>query len=380
MSKASDPGPIYHSLVGIVPDASQPLAAPADVARRVEEMYGAHARLVRSICRSLLRDRDDAEDAVQQTFLSAQRALANGSSPREPAAWLAVIARNECLARVRERMREPLPVDAEPTAFAADAHTVAVSRYEVATLREALADLPRAQREAILLRELRGLSYDEVARALSVTTGAVESLIFRARRTLQIKLSEALPALSPVALLGRLLGGGGAVAAPAVAKVAAVGIGAAVIAGGVALEPGVVGIGHGGAKPQRHASATQPHADSRWSARLSSTPSVLLAETQSKREAGSKGTESSDRRESTGSERSGSDGARSDGPSSERSSPDSSSSDNSGSDSSSLGSPSPGSSESDTGGDPTSTVPSPPVTQISPTDDTSTDPTETTDD
>ncbi len=108
---------------------------------------------------------------MQQTFLSAQRALVNGSSPREPAAWLATIARNECLARVRERMREPLPVDAEPTDFGADAYSAAVSRYEVATLREALADLPRAQREAILLRELRGLSYDEVARALSVTTG-----------------------------------------------------------------------------------------------------------------------------------------------------------------------------------------------------------------
>jgi RNA polymerase sigma-70 factor (ECF subfamily) len=207
-------------------------------AQHVEELYTAHARLVRAVCRSLLRDRNEAEDAVQQTFLSAQRALANGSSPREPAAWLATIARNECLARVRERMREPLPLDTEATeAGGPDAHSAAVSRYEVATLREALADLPRLQREAILLRELRGLSYDEVARALSTTTGAVESLIFRARRTLQVKLSEALTAVSPFALFGRLLGAGGgdSVAPAVVAKVAAIGIGAAILAGGAAV-------------------------------------------------------------------------------------------------------------------------------------------------
>lgn len=230
-----------------------------DNARSVEKLYAAHARLVRSVCRSLLRDREEADDALQQTFLSAQRALANGSSPREPAAWLATIARNECFARVRERMREPLPVDAEPTEFGADAYAAAVSRYEVATLREALADLPRAQREAILLRELRGLSYDEVARALSVTTAAVESLIFRARRTLQGRLSEALPALSPVALLARLFGcGGGDSIAPAVAKVAAVGVGATIIAGGAALSPRAVK--HAVAKaPPAHVQATPAH-------------------------------------------------------------------------------------------------------------------------
>jgi RNA polymerase sigma-70 factor (ECF subfamily) len=254
LREASGLGRVYPSRMGTAPDPERQFAAPAGLARRVEELYTAHARLVRSICRSLLRDRNEAEDAMQQTFLSAQRALANGSSPREPAAWLATM---------RERMREPLPVEAEPTELGADAHSAAVSRYEVATLREALADLPRAQREAILLRELRGLSYDEVARALSVTTGAVESLIFRARRTLQVRLSEALTALSPVALLGRLLGGGGDLAGPAVAKVAAIGVGAAMLAGGAALGPRAFGPGHAATKvkhsaPPVHVQAAPP--------------------------------------------------------------------------------------------------------------------------
>lgn len=226
------------------------------VAARVEQLYESHAGLVRSVCRSLLRDRVEAEDAVQQTFLSAQRALANGSSPRDTAAWLATIARNESLARVRSRMREPLPLETEAVGAGPDAHTTAVRREEMGGLREALASLPVQQRDAILLREVRGFSYEEVAATLSVTTPAVESLLFRARRTLQLRLREALATVSPGQwaqplrdLLANLVGGG--LALPTAAKVAAVGMGTAVVAGGAVVEPTVIGLGHAPA-PARH--------------------------------------------------------------------------------------------------------------------------------
>lgn len=216
--------------------------AEPGVAERVEQLYATHAPLVRSVCRSLLRDRVEAEDVVQQTFLSAQRALLNGSSPRDGAAWLATIARHESLARIRKRMREPLPVELEEDQAAPDAHFAAVRRHEAGELREALAQLPDQQREAILLREVRGLSYQEVAATLSVTTSAVESLLFRARRSLQTRLQEALAAVSvgewvqPLReLVARLVGGG--LAAPAAAKVAAVGVGTAVVAGGALVGP-----------------------------------------------------------------------------------------------------------------------------------------------
>jgi RNA polymerase sigma-70 factor (ECF subfamily) len=228
------------------------------VAARVEQLYERHAAVVRSICWGLLRDRVEAEDAMQQTFLSAQRALLNGSSPRDEAAWLATIARHESLARVRDQMREPLPVDIEEhDGGAPDAHTAALRRHEAVELRDALAELPPQQREAILLRELRGFSYQEVAAALSVTTAAVESLLFRARRSLQARLQGALASLSPAALVQSLRGIGGGVAAPAAAKVAAVGLGAALFAGG-ALGPKVLGLGHS-AKPARHASRPVVH-------------------------------------------------------------------------------------------------------------------------
>jgi RNA polymerase sigma-70 factor (ECF subfamily) len=235
-----------------------PMSSPADrpipaavrdpaVAARVEQLFERHGALVRSICRSLLREGGEAEDAVQQTFLSAQRALANGSSPRDAAAWLATIARHESLARVRARMREPLPVELEDRAAVSDTHSAAVRRQEAGELRDALAELPAQQREAILLREVRGLSYQEVAVSLSVTTSAVESLLFRARRTLQTRLQEALAAFSPGAwvqplreLVARLVGSG--LVAPAAAKVAALGVGTAVVTGGALVGPTVLGL------------------------------------------------------------------------------------------------------------------------------------------
>ena len=229
--------------------ADQPAPDAAAVAARVEELYAQHAALVRSVCRALLRDPVEEEDALQQTFLSAQRALLNGSSPREPAAWLATIARHECYARVHARMREPLPVESEEEAVGPDVHAAAVRRHDAGELRDALSDLPAQQRAAILLREVRGLSYHEVAVALSVTTGAVESLIFRARRTLQTRLREASAALSPAGwaqpvreLLARLAGGG--LAGPTAAKVAALGVGTAVATGGALSGPTVLGLGH----------------------------------------------------------------------------------------------------------------------------------------
>jgi RNA polymerase sigma-70 factor (ECF subfamily) len=215
------------------------------VAVRVEQLYASHSAFVRSICRSLLRDGVEAEDAVQQTFLSAQRALLNGSAPRDPAAWLATIARNESFARVRARMREPLPIDTAGETAGPDAHTAAVRREEVGELRDALAELPAQQREALLLREVRGFSYEEVASTLSVTTSTVESLLFRARRTLQTRLRETLAAFSPGGLVRELAGRLGAgYVAPAAAKALALGAGAAVVTGGAIVGPRIIGLGH----------------------------------------------------------------------------------------------------------------------------------------
>jgi RNA polymerase sigma factor (sigma-70 family) len=193
---------------------------------RTEELYAQFGRTVGGLCRALLRDAGEAEDAAQQTFLSAHRALLNGSRPREPAAWLATIARNECWARIKARMREPLPSDALETrvAGATDPVAEALRRADLAALWGAIDALPPVQRDALLLREFGGLSYGELAAALAVSEPAVESLLFRARRRLRVQLRAVFAAFTGASwleALARLVAGG----APAGAKVAALGVG-----------------------------------------------------------------------------------------------------------------------------------------------------------
>jgi RNA polymerase sigma factor (sigma-70 family) len=205
-------------------------------AARTEELYTRYRRTVSGLCHALLRDRAEAEDAAQQTFLSAHRALLGGTDPREPAAWLAAIARNECWARIRGRMREPLPVSELETASTRhDPLEEAIRRADLAALWRAVEELPRPQRDALLLREFGGLSYEELAAALAVSGPAVESLLFRARQRLRLRLRAAYASLGAGAWLdaiARLIGG-----APVAAKVAALGVGAATVTGSAVVVP-----------------------------------------------------------------------------------------------------------------------------------------------
>lgn len=206
-----------------------------------EALFRAHGRLVAGLCRGLLRDAHEAEDAAQQTFLLAHRAIARGEVPREPAAWLSAIARNECLGRIRERMARPLAIDADTLHGESDPVAEALRNADVSALWRALGALSQQQRDALLLREFGGLSYAEVAVALGVTVPAVESLIFRARTHLRGRLRAIAAVFNGGGeLLLRLLSGGGA------AKIAATAVAAGVVAGGGA----VVGSHHAaGPKP-----------------------------------------------------------------------------------------------------------------------------------
>lgn len=205
---------------------------PGAAAAYVGELFTAHGRMVLGLCRLLLRDPVEAEDAAQQVFVSAQRAVLAGAVPREPAAWLAAIARNECRARIRTRMREPLAL-AELPGDLPDPLAAAINAADLDALWAALSELPRRQRKAFLLRELGGLSYGELGVALGVTRPAIESLLFRARQYLRSAVTTANAALVPVGLrdqLARFLpelgAGSGTGGVPLAAKVAAVTVGA----------------------------------------------------------------------------------------------------------------------------------------------------------
>ena len=107
-------------------------------------------------------------------------------------------------------MREPLPVSELETASAApDPYAEAVRRADLAALWSAIEELPRPQRDALLLREFGGLSYDELAEALAVSGSAVESLLFRARQRLRVQLRAAYglpvsPSMDAATLVNRI--------------------------------------------------------------------------------------------------------------------------------------------------------------------------------
>src|SRR5438132_6576584 len=158
----------------------------------VGRLFTEHSRMVLGLCRLLLRDPVEAEDATQEVFLSAHRAVSRGSPPREPYAWLAAIARNECRLRMRERMREPLALPDLPSDLP-DPLAAAIRTTDLEAIWAAISTLPRRQRRALVLREVGGLSYHELGRALGVSQSSVESLLFRARQQVRALVVAATP-------------------------------------------------------------------------------------------------------------------------------------------------------------------------------------------
>jgi RNA polymerase sigma factor (sigma-70 family) len=218
-------------------------------------LFAEHGRMVLGLCRLLLRDPVEAEDAAQQVFLSAHQAILRGSPPRDRAAWMAAIARNECRARIRERMRDPLMLPELPSDLP-DPLVAAIRAADLRAVWTALGALPRRQRNALVLRELGGLSYHELGRALGVSQSAVESLLFRARQQIRSLIAGANAAAAPLALrdqLTQLIPGFDPASAGLVARVAAVPV--ALKVAGAAVGVGVVATGVGEA---RHQSAAQP--------------------------------------------------------------------------------------------------------------------------
>jgi RNA polymerase sigma-70 factor, ECF subfamily len=158
----------------------------------VAKLFDEHGRMVLGLCRLLLRDPVEAEDAAQQVFLSAHASIRRGAVPRNAARWLAAIARNECRTRIHARMREPLELPELPSDLP-DPLAAAIRATDLEAVWAAISSLPRHQRRALVLRELGGLSYHELGRALGVSHSAVESLLFRARQHVRRLVAAATP-------------------------------------------------------------------------------------------------------------------------------------------------------------------------------------------
>lgn len=154
-----------------------------------ELLYRRHAPRVLRYCGRYLRRSAEAEDALQQTFLQAHRALRRGVEPVSEATWLLTIARNVCLTHLDAAQRRGR------VEFALDPHVIAEEAGAADTygglsadVEAALARLPERQRRALFLREWHDLSYAEIADVLGTSEAAVETLLFRARESLAAEL------------------------------------------------------------------------------------------------------------------------------------------------------------------------------------------------
>jgi RNA polymerase sigma factor (sigma-70 family) len=163
---------------------AQEATAPHAAAKTAEHLFHEHSGWIYGYCLRVLRSPEEAEDALQTTYLNACRSLNQGTQPRAGSAWLLRIAKNVCFARLRSSGRRGKVERAQDITVLQETVAAPERSDELLGLVEALERLPERQRQAILLREWQGLSYREVAHQLGVTQASVETLIFRARRSL----------------------------------------------------------------------------------------------------------------------------------------------------------------------------------------------------
>lgn len=153
------------------------------------QLVGRYYKLVFSVCMHVTGHRQDAEDALQETFSRVARALPvwDDSRPIEP--WLVTIARNRCRTLVaRRRVLYPLFAAAEPESNEVELERSASVLAEEISL--AIEHLPENHREAFRLFHEHQLSYQEIAERLDCPLGTVKSWVRRARRELIGRLRE----------------------------------------------------------------------------------------------------------------------------------------------------------------------------------------------
>jgi RNA polymerase sigma factor (sigma-70 family) len=156
-------------------------------ARTLDDLYRRHAGEVYRYAYGVLGNHADAEDVTQTTFVNALRALERGERVRKPGNWLLVIAHNVVRQRWRRELARPTEVELDRDVPSTPQEDAALPLDE---LVRALQRIPPAQREALVMRELEGRSYREIADILDLTPSALETLLFRARRSLAEELEN----------------------------------------------------------------------------------------------------------------------------------------------------------------------------------------------
>jgi RNA polymerase sigma-70 factor, ECF subfamily len=162
-----------------------------------------HLDAAYNLARWLMRNGEDAEDAVQDAFLRAHQAFASYQGGSEKA-WLMTIVRNVCLTLLKRRVRpgnvvmldeamgevEQTSADIVPASLSSRPDAELLAKIERARVQAALKKLPQNLREIVVLREFEDLSYQEISEVVGVPVGTVMSRLSRARERLKVLLAE----------------------------------------------------------------------------------------------------------------------------------------------------------------------------------------------
>ena len=146
-------------------------------------LYARYHQSLYRYCRSIVRDDSDAQDALQSTLASAFAALRRGQRDAPLRPWLYRIAHNEAVSLLRRR-RPTMELSDACEGAAQSVEERAGERERLRLLVTDLGGLPERQRSALVMRELSGLSHEEIALALGTSPGAAKQAIFEARQAL----------------------------------------------------------------------------------------------------------------------------------------------------------------------------------------------------
>lgn len=165
-------------------------------ARAFEEMVIRYQHRVFGVALRMLGRRAEAEEVAQEAFLRAHRSVGGFRGDAKLSTWLYAITSRLCLNRLASADRRRVRHDEEALARAADEGASATDQLErrerEAAVHRAIAELSAERRLVLVLCDLEGLSYEEIAHALEMPVGTVRSRLHRARMDLREKLEKVL--------------------------------------------------------------------------------------------------------------------------------------------------------------------------------------------
>lgn len=164
-------------------------------ANAFEELVLKYEKTVYNLALRMVGDRDDAFDMTQEAFIKAYGSLSSFRGDSKFSVWIYRIATNVCLDFLRSKSRKQqvsLTVSDDDDEDAqldipdpkADPEQQLIKKISMQSVEEGLKTLPDEQRQILVMRELGGMSYAEIGKALSLEEGTVKSRIFRARKRL----------------------------------------------------------------------------------------------------------------------------------------------------------------------------------------------------